>query len=321
MKRFPSLTWTPAWTSILGCIHGCLKYLDIAPSMGWLFGGTGHGFLINMSIDGSCPSGPTAWNTSRLFELGLNLGYKVDGLFSDKRQPDWKGFQKEAWEMTKFSLDQGLPVVGWELAVPEWYIINGYDETGYYYNGPGADSGISPKPWDELGDTGIGMLEILSINPAVPAEDAIMIAEALEFSIAFNKGSKDWVLPEYVAGQEAYQAWIEAVSSGKALLMGHAYNTAVWEECRRNAVAFLREAKTRIPGIADEAFERAIQAYSDVANQLKEITELYPFFENNGEGQVGVNPKSEKATKLLQAAKKAEEQGTEHLEEILVGIK
>lgn len=141
MKRLSNLSWTPAWTSVVGCLHGCLKYLNIDPGINWLFGGTGHAFLINMSQDGSCPSGPTAWNTSRFYYLGRNLGYSIEGIFANNSQPDWKDKQHDAWELTKSALEKDLPVVGWELAIPEFYVVDGYDEIGYYYNGPGAEGG------------------------------------------------------------------------------------------------------------------------------------------------------------------------------------
>ncbi len=321
MKRLSNLAWTPTWTSIIGCIHGSLKFLDIAPSLGWLFGGTGHGFIINMSRDGSCPSGPTAWNTSRFYELGVNIGYQMNGLFADKRQPGFKDKQIEVWEIAKTSIDQYLPVIGWELAIPEWYIIDGYDDVGYYYNGPGADQGPRPKPWRKLGKTDIGMAEVYSIKPVQPADDKQTIKEALSFALAFNQGAKKWVLPEYLAGQGAYQVWIDAVSSGKAMLMGHAYNAAVWGECRENALVFLQEAKDRIPGVVDKAFDGAIQSYSEVAKHLKDVTELYPFFENTREEPIGNNPKSQKAAEHLQAARNAEAEGDDFLKEILEGIK
>jgi hypothetical protein len=320
VKKLNNLTWTPAWTSVLGCIHGCLKYLHIAPDFSWLYGGTGHGFLINMSQDGSCPSGPTAWITSRFFELGKNLGYSIEGIFGDKRKPGWKETQEKAWDFTKTALDNGTPLFGWELAIPEFYVIEGYDEVGYYYNGPGSEMGPSPKPWMELGDSEIGMIEVYSVQPVQPAKDEEIVKEALSFAIAFNEGSPNWVLPEYRAGQKAYKAWIDAVESGRAILMGHAYNAAVWEECRRNGLAFLQEAKQRLAGQSNGAFNGAIRSYGEVAKQLKKITELYPFFENNREEEMGQNPKSEQAVEHLKTAKTAEAKGAKYLEEILEGL-
>ncbi|NQS91626.1 MAG: hypothetical protein HQ574_04390 [Chloroflexi bacterium] len=320
MKNIPNLVWTPTWTSLVGCIHGCLKYLDIAPNLSWLFGGTGHAFIINMSQDGSCPSGPTAWNTTQFYNLGSNLGYIIEGMFEDKRKPGWKENQQKIWGFVKTALDGDLPVIGWELAIPEWYVINGYDEVGYYFSGPGGETRANPKPWHELGNSGIGLLEILKLTSSQPAENGKIIKDALSFAIQFNHGSTEWVLPEYRAGRDAYQVWIDAVRSGKAVLMGHAYNAAVWEECRRNGLAFLQEARIGLKGQLESSFNSAITAYSEVANQLKDLTELYPFFENNREEPLGENPRSKKAAEHIQAAMAAEADGMVYLEEIVEGL-
>lgn len=317
MKTLPKLVWTPAWTSVLGCIHGALKFLKIAPDISWLFGGTGHAFIINMFQNGSCPSGPTAWKTSRFFDLGINLGYQIQGVWGDKRQPDFEIKQQAAWDLARTSLDNDLPVIGWEMAIPEFYLVSGYDDQGYYFSGPGEEGGPAPKAWQELGESEIGMLEVLSIKPAPPADAETILREGLKFSLAFNQGAQEWVLPGYVTGQAAYRIWIDALRSGRASLMGHAYNAAVWEECRRNGAAFLREAKIRLKGRMDKTFDGAILAYEETASQLKDVTELYPFFENNRPEPAGENPRSQKAADHLSQAMISEEEGQDLLKEIL----
>lgn len=321
MKSLKNLTWKPTWTSALGCIEGCLAYLKISSGTGWLFGGTGHAFLINIHHDGSCPSGPTAWITSRFYELGKNLGYKIEGVFGDKRQEsDWEGVQKKAWDFARSALDDGTPVFGWELGIPEFYVVDGYDKVGYYYNGPGADQGSGPKAWNELANSEIGMLEIYSVNPVEPGDNRTTIREALAFALAFNEGSPKWVLPDYRAGQDGYGVWIDAVANGKAILMGHAYNAAVWEECRHQGVAFLREAKERMDGNLSQEFNGAITSYAEVMVQLKKVTDLHPFFENNFERPIGQNQKSEQAAEHLRAAQSAEAEGMEYLIQIQEGL-
>jgi hypothetical protein len=208
-------------------------------------------------------------------------------------------------------------VIGWELAIPEFYVIEGYDEIGYYYNGPGAENGPSPKHWKELGESGIGMLEIISIEPGKHSSDKQIIKEALEFALEFNAGNPEWVLPDYRAGLNAYQVWIDAVKSGQGMLMGHAYNAAVWEECRRNGVSFLQEAKNRVSEVNKDSINGAVRAYGEVAKQLKRVTELYPFFENNREEPLGVNDRSQEAAEWLKAAQTAEEEGQSYLKEIV----
>lgn len=320
MKRFSNLVWTPTWTSTIGCIHGALNFLEIDPDLSWLFGATGHAFIINMLKDGSCPSGPTAWKTSRFYELGRNIGYQVEGVWGDKRLPDFQNKQEDAWDLARTSLDNDLPVISWEMAVPEFYLVNGYDDQGYFFSGPGDEEAPSPKAWQELGVSEIGMLELYAIKPAQGTGMEVQIREGLEFALAFNQGADEWVLPDYLSGQKAYCVWIDAMRSGRASLMGNAYNAAVWEECRRNGADFLLEAKKQLKNRMDSTFEQAIQAYREVASQLRDITELYPFFENNWQGPVGENPRSKKAAEHLSNAKAAEAEGQDLLEAILKGL-
>ncbi len=320
MKKLPDLVWTPAWTSDIGCIHGALTFLGIAPDISWLFGATGHAFILNMLKDGSCPSGPTAWETAHFYELGKNIGYEVDMVWGDKRKPDFQNKQKAAWDLARASLDANLPVVGWEMVVAEFYVVNGYDDQGYYFSGPGEDAAPSPKPWQELGESDIGMLELYSIKPVQAKDVETQILEGLTFALAFNQGSPEYVLPDYLSGEKAYQVWINAMESGQASLLGTAYNAAVWEECRRNGSSFLLKAKTQLKGQMDSLFDQAINAYREVASHLGEITELYPFFENNRQEPVGENPRSQKAAKHLQAAMAAEIEGQKYLGEIAANL-
>ena len=92
-KRIENLRWKPLWVSHLGCIKGCLEYLNLDVSKAWLFGATGHAFIINIH-EAVCPSGPTAWNTEMLFELGRNIGYIPSGIWSFKSNSDfvWLGY-------------------------------------------------------------------------------------------------------------------------------------------------------------------------------------------------------------------------------------
>jgi len=62
MKKLDGLTYTPTWISHMGCLSGCTRYLNLPTTDSWIYGATGHAFIINISRD-SCPSGPTAWKT------------------------------------------------------------------------------------------------------------------------------------------------------------------------------------------------------------------------------------------------------------------
>ena len=317
MKKLENCHWQPKWVTHLGCIKGCVEYLDLDISDAWLFGGTGHAFVINMH-EQVCPSGPTAWHTVKLFELGINLGYKIEGVFGHKTQEDFMELQKRAWDLTRNAIDNGIPCYGWELEIPEFYVVYGYDDVGYYYSGPGCDEGKGPKPWWELGDTGIGVLELYSVKFGEVVDDTKTVKDALTFALEIAANPKEWIGKPYKTGVEGFENWIKALEEGKASDMGMRYNTSVWLECRQLAVGFLDEAKKRLLGQSDALFDEAIVQYKAVAGSLESVSKIYPWTdESSAEDMLPVDDKSAAAIEMLQQAKLAEESGLKSLEEII----
>jgi hypothetical protein len=315
-KKLENLKWEPRWVSHLGCIKGCLNYLNLDVSDAWLFGATGHAFIINIH-DVVCPSGPTAWNMEMLFKLGKNIGYTTEGVFGKKPEGDFAKKQKLAWEKTKQAIDEGLPCYGWELDIPEYYVVYGYDDKGYYYSGAFCDSSKGPKPWQELGDTQIGVLEMYTVKPNQPAGDSKTVKEALKFALEHSKGPANWIYPKYKAGLAGYGNWIRALETGRADGLGVAYNAAVWAECRGFAVQFLKEAKKRIGGKFGSLFDTAASNYETVAQNLKKVSDTFPFQGPNVE-HVMDEASSRIAAEYLRVARNAEQAGLSALEKILM---
>ncbi len=313
-KKIKNLRWKPMWVSHLGCIKGCLEYLNLDVSDAWLFGATGHAFIINVH-EVVCPSGPTAWNTEMLFKLGKNIGYTIDGVFSHKSKSDFAEKKKLAWEMVKQAIDEDLPCYGWELDIPEFYVVYGYDNEGYYFSGPRCDSGKGPKPWKELGDTDIGVLEMYRVKPRKAVGDITTLKEAFEFVLEHSKSPAKWIFPKYKSGLAGFENWIHALETGKAEGFGMAYNTAVWSECRNFAVKFLKEAKQRIDSKFSSLFNEAVEHYEVVAQNLRNVSETFPFPPKDDEIKDEARLKT--ALGHLRDAKKAEESGLKTLEKIL----
>jgi len=109
---------TDVGVSHMGCLKGCLDYLEMDVSTSWLFGITGHAFINNIGR-GVCPSGPTAWRCDRLFALGRNAGFDVETIFGVKSDADFAEKQAKAWVRVREAIDEGYPCYGWELDKPE----------------------------------------------------------------------------------------------------------------------------------------------------------------------------------------------------------
>lgn len=317
VRQLKDLRWIPDWISHLGCIRGCLDHLGIEMTDGWLHGGTGHAFVLNVHDDGSCPSGPTAWNHEILFTLGENLGFSIDGVTGGKASGELRDVQGRAWDLVRRAIDEGVPCYGWELEVPEYYVVYGYDDVGYYYSGPGADDGTGPKPWRELADTGIGWLEMRTVKPGNAAGDMKAVRDALAFALEIGRNSDKWILREYNGGLAGYDAWIRATEDGSAGRFGVGYNASVWAKCRRMAPEFLREANERLPDDLTPLFDDAIAKYEEVSRTLDAVAEAYPFSTEHSMEPIGADDKSEESAENLRKARAVEAEGLGLLENIV----
>ena len=315
-KKIENLRWRPRWITHLGCIKGCLEYLGVDVSDAWLFGATGHAFVINLH-DEVCPSGPTAWDTQMLFRLGRNVGYEVGGVFATRSDGDFVEKRQAAWETAKRAIDQGLPCYGWELDAPEYYVVHGYDDVGYYYSGPLCDSGTGPKPWESLADSEIGVLEMYVVRPGQGADNVVAVKEALEFALEHAASPSKWVRPKYRAGLAGFDNWIHALEAGTAHRHGAAYNAVSWCECRGFAAQFLSEARGRLNGTAGRLLDEAASHYDEVYARLQQVCELFPFPPKGDE--VKDKWRCEEAAGHLRAARESEEAGLKVLERI-VGV-
>jgi hypothetical protein len=253
-----------------------------------------------------------------MFELAKNIGYGfVNPVTAFKNNADFEEKQQEAWEKVRKSIDEDIPVYAWELASAEYYVINGYNDTGYYYNGPGVEATEGPKPWKELGNTDIGILETYGIAESQPSDDATTVKEALEFALRHAQNPEEWVFPNYRSGLKGYEVWIDTVEKGKASQLGMWYNSAVWAECRALGIKFLDEASQRLDGEAVSLLEDAVRCYFPVVENLSKLFELIP---RSFSMDVISEETAKEAAVHLKKARKAEEQGLKALEDIVGAI-
>jgi hypothetical protein len=137
MKQLAGLKWNVAWNSQMGALKGCADYLGIEMSTGWLFGGTGAAFMLTMNNATCGPAG----NLEQIPMMRLcgNLGLAVHGVSAWRNQEDFPLQKRLAWENTKDALDRELPCYGYCLGIPEYYVVNGYRDEGYLFDGIGTE--------------------------------------------------------------------------------------------------------------------------------------------------------------------------------------
>jgi hypothetical protein len=322
MKELENLDWKPKWISQLGCIKGCMDFLGIKASDAWLYGCSGHAFIINIH-QAVCPSGPTAWNSPGMLKLVENIGCKIESVSSHKSAADFAEKKRQAWEFAKLAIDAGHPCYGWELTIPEYFVIYGYDESHYLFKGPQTNdpttSETKPKPWQELGEAETGVLLISSVKPAQAKKDSVMVKEAFAFALEHAHNPKKWTFSPYKTGLGAYDNWIDALKNQTANGFGVAYNAEAWHECRYYAVEFLKESGSRLGTKSAPLFDRARGHYEVIRDRLEEIGGLFPFI-GFDPAHIKDSARRQKAINALRVARDAEAKGLESLEEIVKAL-
>jgi len=277
ITELPGLKWEPQSLALLGCIKACLNYMKKPVSDAWLYGATGYAFLINIHEKVYSYS-VGAFNKDEFYRLGKNIGYQTENIRSEKSLGDFRSQQLRAWEAVRQAIDNGDPCYGYPLhTIPEIYMIHGYNQCGYFFNGPGCESGDGPKLWTELGlpDQYFDIHVVKSHETAPPEKT---IRDALHFVIEFSADTNTWISHEYKAGPAAYDQWIHALRLGHADAFGTAFNALVWSECRSYAVPFLTEAKGLVRSDLHAYFDEAIRHYQMSAENLLKVAALFPCF-------------------------------------------
>ncbi|MEF3303273.1 hypothetical protein [Paenibacillus sp. GYB003] len=172
------------------------------------------------------------------------------------------------------------------------------------------------KPWDELGSSPSGLLELYSLEPAYTSDDRTIVKEALEFALEFAQSPCKWVKAGFHAGPDGYDVWKLALESGRADGFGTAYNAAFWQESRMLAALVLEEAAERLGGLVAGELRETASRYGEAARELNAVAELFPFhtrrFEHIREAEA-----VRTASRAIANAGHAERKGLESLARIV----
>lgn len=313
-----------SWNSFVSALGEALRYTEgESYSLIELMGYTGQAFRIQVHPGDVDVAGPTAYLWKRVMERGLS-GIGVRMGYCGPEIPSYE--PPSAWETTDAlrrihqSVDRGVPVIGWDLFIPEFGLIYGYDDEKEELDA------VDPKarrslPYDRLGRGKLKELALVTIDGRERVEPKTALRGALQMALEHGEG-KEPAMPGYVQGIAAYSAWIQAFQKGGVDPFGNAYNAAVYADARQYATQFLLMWSATCPERPTAPQEqlllaRAATCYARVAESLVELQTLFPF----PSGGHPTGPEEARvAVKLLKAAREAESEGLHLLGELLEKI-
>lgn len=315
---FNSTTYTQ--TSAGQALYRMIGYTDKKDiSLTDVMGYTSWAFRINIharTVNIAGPYASLSWGD--VFRQGMmNLGFTCKSIGEPNLTPPTPRQLQEALLFVQSSIDTGIPVMAWDLFVPEFGIIYGYDDSQQLLNCKDtAEDGL--LPYHKLGRGRIGELFVLGVTDTFEVDEIAALRGALDMVLdhAFNHLPRHDEEP-YRNGLAGYEAWIQAFRSGSVEVVGNAYNALVVSDAREYAYRFLAGLSEKnfneLP-VTQEISRLALAAaehYREVARHLAEIRTLFPF----PQGGTPNDPETAgMAITLLEQALAAEERGIQQLQ-------
>ncbi|HSV73108.1 MAG TPA: hypothetical protein VLH79_05050 [Chthonomonadales bacterium] len=243
--QLDGLKQAPFNVTLMGALSGTLRYYRIAASDPYLYGASGHAFLMNVHSE-LCPSGPYCWNRQPAFALLRNVGLDITPLgYFDASSPPSERAAVE--RRLREALTLGAPCF---LVNMEFQLVTGYDETGFLTAQPWPGHDFPPAhltfgSWSELGDE--IHLDFHIVDALPPLDRLATMTASLRHAVDLWRHPERHSRSPYSVGGGAYENWEAAVRAGEGGSHGNWWNGMVWSESRRMAGEYLTEVAPILP--------------------------------------------------------------------------
>ncbi|QGQ99056.1 hypothetical protein EHS13_31355 [Paenibacillus psychroresistens] len=315
------MTWTSAAQAMWAAVKLAGKAeLELYEVMGL----TGHAFRININPENVDIAGPTAYPWETFFAKGLkNIGFNTAYVRTADFTPPTPDQLTRALKLVQKSIDRGVPAISWDLFVPEFGVLYGYNDEKQELQGkdPNEDGTLL---YEKLGRGQIHELFVMILEEEIQTTALSLIRGALEIAIDHaHRREHSNETPPFQNGLAGYDGWIEAFEAGKVSEIGNAYNLAVVADARAHAAKFLQEMADRweSDGNWGEAVvlitRGAAGHYARTTDALNTLLAVFPFPQG---GEPNDAETAKKAIAVLQTAKAAEASGVEALERLLAEL-
>ncbi|MBW7456282.1 sigma-70 family RNA polymerase sigma factor, partial [Paenibacillus sepulcri] len=328
------------WNTAVDALYTMLKYTDKRLSYPMVAGLTGQAFRINIIPKTVHIAGPTAYNFGDSMTKGLrNAGFHarfVDGLSAsiglNTNLIDPSLLAKEAMgkreihhalpealDLIHHSLDRGYPVLAWDIFFPEFGILYGYDDEQRLLLAEECGR-RDTLPYENLGRSVLEEIFVLALDTPIETGWRDQVRNALRMIVDHYEGRETNTPSDSVKGLKAYDVWCEAFREGNVEPNGNAYNIAVINDGRRNALEFVKEVLSGWPQ-QDEADQQirgllgeTAELYEVISGHYGALHQMFPFPEG---GDPNSPENARQSIELLQTIKTYEQAGVSKLLNIL----
>ncbi len=254
-----------------------------------------------------CPSAMSTFDFVSLLRAGVEFcGYTCTHITRLWEQVDAEAeYREQAHEAIKLAVDDGRAPVAWDIGVPEWGLIAGYDDEKQEYETIDCFGKHGAMPYTQLGKREIPILAVTipgkpagkSLHELAPRTVAAAICHAHGLEAGFGN----------VNGLAAYPVWASLIKSLDQTGFSSRYYAgtyAYFRGCAAHYLAWLAKENGR--------FTKAAQAYARVATHLKDVNDA------RNDAAFPTPALLDRMEQSLLAAYEEEQKGVEALEKLIL---
>lgn len=294
----------PVWTTAAVAMYGLTEYTQRRFSMSMVMGLTGHAFRISVVPGDVHIAGPTMFDFARLLPEGMrNLGYETKvvsqftraehgpnanqvaptllapGAREKRKLPDKL---PEALSLIHEAIDRGQAVLCWDLFIPEFGLIYGYDTEKREFQAGDNCAHDKPISYEHLGRGLLEDLFVMAIEKPLETDQKSMLTGALQTILKhYRAEAEEADCSSCAYGLAAYDAWRQAFEQKSVEPNGNAYTTAVAQDARRHASLFWTEiAETWTDASFDSIrplVRESSRLYEQIADEFALLAKMFPF--------------------------------------------
>ena len=313
------LTLRPNWTTAAGALEGVLAAEGLELPRHAVMGLTGHAWHLCLASEGgitALPNGPHDLDWGAMVERYARTGLEWERFGRRAKGEDLDAAREEALGWARERLDEGIPLIGFDLQVHEFAIVTGYDKERAGFHVESAVSGELGgfAPWSDWPSPALGIIELFAPTGPSDPDPELAVLGALQTALELLSGGGG--ASEHPRGTAALEAWADILEGTDEVdRAGNAYMLAVLQAARMDAAAFLRDLAESVPPLA-EPLGRAEEAVRDVTQALSPLLTLFPF-PAGGHGNVANPGLREAAANALRRAAGHERRAAQAIAEAL----
>ena len=163
------------------------------------------GFAFRMWVSADlCPSATSIWEFGRQplwVENGGFTGEYIERLWG-RTDEEVKNGRIAGIEVVKRAIDRGVPAISWDIGVPEWGLITGYDDEAQMF-ATLAISGAGEMPYSQLGERELPIMSVLTVLGKTDKSREDILRDTMKLAV-FHLRGKEW--GDNAKGLDAYPA-------------------------------------------------------------------------------------------------------------------